>query len=112
MTETRILFVTSPDRETSLRLARGLVEARLAACVNILPGATSVYRWKGKVCEEGEEVLLVKTTRERTEALLRYLGEHHPYEVPEGLAVDVAEGWPPYLAWVRDVVEETGKEAP
>jgi periplasmic divalent cation tolerance protein len=104
MTTTRVVLITTPDHETSLRLARGLVEERLAACVNILPGVTSVYVWQGKQCEDSEELLVVKTTRERVPALLEYVARHHPYEVPEGLAVPVESGWGPYLAWVDSSV--------
>jgi periplasmic divalent cation tolerance protein len=85
-------------------LARSLVEERLAACVNVLPQMTSVYRWKGSVEEDREQQLLMKTTRERLPALEARLRALHPYEVPELLVLDVASGSAAYLAWLRESV--------
>ena len=86
-------------------LARTLVEERLAACVNLLPPMTSVYRWKGAVEEDRERLLLIKTTRERLEALHARLGALHPYELPEFLVLPVDGGAAAYLDWVRNSVE-------
>ena len=88
------------------RLADALVGERLAACVTLLPGAQSVYRWEGRV-ERAEEVqLLVKTTRARFPALRERLVELHPYDVPELLALEAVDGLPAYLDWVtREAVE-------
>ncbi|MEL6178215.1 MAG: divalent-cation tolerance protein CutA [Myxococcota bacterium] len=84
------------------RLARALVERRLAACVNALPGVTSTYRWEGDVCVEGETTLLIKTRSDRLDELTAVLVELHPYDVPEVIALPILEGYQPYLDWVID----------
>ncbi len=96
-----IVLVTAPDRDTALRLARGLVAERLAACVNVVPGATSVYRWEGEVQEEGEIVLVVKAAPGRLEDLERWIGAAHPYDVPEIVAIPTLATHGPYLDWAR-----------
>jgi periplasmic divalent cation tolerance protein len=88
---------TCPDAETAARIARALVAERLAACVNRVPGVTSTYRWQGEVHDAAEVLLLIKTTRERFDALRDRLVELHPYEVPELIALDIADGLPVYL---------------
>ncbi len=98
---------TAPDREQALRLARILVEERLAACVSLLPGAQSVYRWQGAISEDAECLLLIKTSRARWEALAARLAAIHPYQVPELIAVPVACGLPGYLAWLAESTAET-----
>ena len=95
-----LCLITAPDREAADRIARALVDERLAACVNILPGITSVYRWEGAV-ETGEEVLLMaKTMRTRLDALTARVKQLHPYDVPEVIAVGVEGGLPAYLDWI------------
>ena len=91
---------TCPDAETAARIARALVEERLAACVNRLPGMNSTYRWQGEIHEDAEVLLLIKTTRERFDALRDRLVELHPYEVPELVAFEIAGGLPTYLEWL------------
>ena len=94
------LLVTAPDEETGRRIARALVEERLAACVNVLPGVHSFYRWKG-VVEEADEVMLVAKTRaERAAALAARVRALHPYELPEVVALPVTDGSRAYLRWV------------
>jgi periplasmic divalent cation tolerance protein len=88
-------------------LARTLVEERLAACVSILPGVVSVYRWQGGVEQDQEQQLLIKTTPDRLAALESRLQQLHPYDVPELLVLDVERGGAAYLAWVRESVGET-----
>lgn len=90
---------TCPDADSAARIARTLVEERLAACVTRLPGARSCYRWEGRVEEATEELLMIKTTLARLDALERRLHELHPYEVPEFLTFP-AGGSPAYLDWV------------
>ena len=92
---------TCPDTETAAKIARLLVEERLAACVNRLPGVLSTYRWQGEIREDAEVLLLIKTTATRLAALERRLLELHPYQVPELIAVPVAQGHAAYLDWVR-----------
>lgn len=91
---------TAPDHETGLRIARALVAEGLAACVNIVPGLLSVYRWQGKVEEDGEVLLIAKTRADRTAACGARLRELHPYDVPEFVVVSVTDGEPSYLNWV------------
>lgn len=100
MSEVRIVLCSCPDAEVAGALARRLVEARLAACVSLLPGMRSVYRWQGRVEQADEVLLLAKTTAARLQALQATLVEHHPYELPEVLAVAVGSGLDRYLDWV------------
>lgn len=91
---------TCPDRATADRIADALVGEGVAACVTLLAGAQSVYRWQGRV-ERGEEVqLLIKTTRPAFSAMRERLCALHPYEVPELVACEVADGLPAYLDWI------------
>lgn len=92
---------TCPDTESAARIARVLVEERLAACVNRIPGVASTYRWQGEIHEDAEVLLVIKTTRERFDALRARLLELHPYEVPELIALDIIDGHAPYLDWLR-----------
>ena len=97
----RVVFVTAPDVEVAERLARGLVEERLAACVNLIPGIRSFYRWEGAVHDDAEVLLVVKTRTDRLEALASRLQELHPYELPEILGLPVIGGSQAYLDWIR-----------
>ena len=100
MSAHRILFCSCPDAPTAEELATTLVEERLAACVNLLPGITSVYRWEGGIQHDPEVLLLIKTTATRVPELMARLRVRHPYELPEIIAVPVTEGLPEYLSWV------------
>ena len=91
-----------PDRDSAERIARALVGERLAACVNLLPGMRSVYRWQGRIEQADETLLLVKTTAQRYPALQARLPALHPYELPELVAVEAAAGLPAYLQWLAD----------
>lgn len=95
-----VVLVTAPSAEEAARMARALVEERLAACGNVVPGLRSIYRWEGKVQEEAEALLLLKTTRRRFEALRARVRSLHPYEVPEVIALPVEAGHPAYLEWL------------
>ncbi|MBW2276100.1 MAG: divalent-cation tolerance protein CutA [Deltaproteobacteria bacterium] len=101
----RLLISTAPP-DKAADLARQLVEERLVACVNILPGARSIYRWQGKICDDAEAVLLLKTEQARVAELTARLVELHPYDVPELVSLELVagEGNPAYLEWVRDCV--------
>jgi periplasmic divalent cation tolerance protein len=105
MGEARLIITTIDSEEGARRLAAGLVEDRLAACVTILAGAHSIYRWQGAVESAGEWLLLIKTTAAATQALLDALAERHPYQVPEGLVIEPGGGLPPYLQWLADSVD-------
>ena len=98
--ETLLVITNLPDADSARQVARQLVEQRLAACVNILPACTSVYRWNDAVESATEVPVLIKTTLARYPALQAALTELHPYELPEIIAVPLHEGLPAYLAWV------------
>ena len=100
MTDVLTVFCTCPDPATARRLAGGLVERRMAACVNILPEIRSIYRWQGETCDDAEVLMIVKTTRGSYAGLERWLLANHPYDVPEVLALPVAAGSRDYLGWV------------
>jgi periplasmic divalent cation tolerance protein len=102
-----MLFCTAP-REAAAGLGRHLVEQQLAACVNVLPALASIYRWEGAVCEEEESLLVIKTSVEACDALVRELVAAHPYDVPEVIAVPVVTGHEPYLEWVRQSSRAAG----
>lgn len=104
-TQLSIVLVSMPDAEKASLMARGLVEQRLAACVNVLEGVRSFYKWKGEICEDPEVLLLIKTRRALLEPLIQSIRSLHPYELPEILALDVSGGLSEYMSWV---MEETG----
>lgn len=108
MTEPLIVLTTIGNAEHGRRIARELVEARLAACVTCFPGLVSVYRWSGRVEEDGEMLLLIKTTGARVEELKAHVMRVHPYEVPEFLVLPVREGGEAFLKWLG---ESTGSGA-
>jgi periplasmic divalent cation tolerance protein len=99
-----VVFCTCRDQQEALHLANAVVEQRLAACVNVLPSMQSVYRWKGEVQIETEQLLLIKTTEDRFDALREAIVKLHSYETPELLAIPVAGGSDKYLAWIRESV--------
>lgn len=101
-----LVLVTVPDGEFGARLAQAVVNDRLAACGNVIPGLSSVYRWKGEVHQEQESLVLFKTRTSVLGALERRVVELHPYEVPEFLALPVTDGHLPYLEWVMGEVVE------
>jgi len=108
MTESnRVLlcYCTCPNAASARHLAEALVSESLAACVNRIPGIQSTYRWKGEVTTDSEELLLIKTTAARFEALKERLLALHPYELPELIAVPVERGHTAYLDWVRSAGE-------
>jgi len=99
-----VVLVTCPTGATARRLARHVVQRRLAACVNIVPLVHSVYRWKGKIERSREVLLVMKSTAARFPALQRGILARHPYDVPEIIALPLIAGHLPYLAWVRQSV--------
>ena len=100
MPDVLLCLTTCPDESSARRIADALVEEGLAACVNRLPGLESTYRWKGAVCREPEQLLLIKTVRQRFDAMKQRLLALHPYELPELIAVELAAGHAGYLDWV------------
>lgn len=95
-----VVFSTFPSPDKAAEITRTLVDARLAACANLVPSVRSIYRWQGQLCDETETLAIIKTTADRLDALTARLTELHPYEVPEVVAIPVAGGHAPYLAWV------------
>jgi periplasmic divalent cation tolerance protein len=104
MTEMLLVFSTFATEEDAARVVRALVEERLIACGNLLPGARSLYRWKGVLADEREVVAIMKTRKQDWPALLSRLHELHPFEIPECVAVRIAAGAPKYLAWLEDAL--------
>ncbi len=96
-----LVLSTADTLELAQKIALALVEAREAACVNIVPGIRSIYRWEGKVCNEGEFLLMIKSSEERFEALRNRIRMLHSYQVPEIIALPLAFGDSDYLNWLR-----------
>jgi len=95
-----IVLSTYPDRNSAKKSARMLIEEGLAACVSIVPIESSIYNWKGKLMEEREFLLIIKTTETRYKKLETAIKGSHPHSLPEIIRVPVAGGWKPYLDWV------------
>jgi periplasmic divalent cation tolerance protein len=108
VTEVLIVFTTFAKEEDAARVARQLVEERLIACANLLPGARSIYRWKEGVQDEREVVVLMKTRKQDWTALLSRLHELHPFDTPECVAVRIAAGAPKYMAWLDEALAPEG----
>lgn len=100
MTNVRVVLVTAPDSACAEALAHALVEERLAACVNVVPGVRSFYRWEGRIQEDAEFLLVAKTRAEHLDALAARVDALHPYDLPEVLALSATEGSDAYLDWV------------
>ena len=107
-TDVRTVLVTAPDEAAARTLAEVVVGEGLAACVSLVPGVLSVYRWQGELRHDPEILLVMKTTAARMAALRERVVALHPYEVPEVLSLSVEEGHAPYLAWVREEVDGPG----
>ncbi|KAL4218718.1 hypothetical protein ACF0H5_021306 [Mactra antiquata] len=97
-------FVTVPDMTVGKKLAHGIVQQRLAACVNIIPSVTSVYEWEGEVNEDPELILMIKTSTEKIPDLSKYVRENHPYDCAEVISSKIDDGNEPYLKWIGDTV--------
>jgi len=110
MSEVLIVYVTAADADEATRLGEAAVEARLAACANVVAPVHSIYRWKGAVHRDTEHLLLLKTTRERLDALVALVRSRHSYETPEIIAVAAVGGSEAYLRWVAD--ETAPEETP
>src|ERR1700741_1328830 len=95
-----IALCTCPDQQSGEHIAAVLIEERLAACVNRIAGVVSTYRWEGKLCRDEEQVVIIKTTQERFDALRERIVALHPYKLPEVIALDIVAAHAPYLAWI------------
>ena len=104
MSEHQLLITTLSSQEDAVNLARALVEARVVACVNIISGVRSFYRWQGKVEDDDELVLLMKTRREAFARVQAVISEKHPYELPELIALPIEAGSRAYMDWVDESV--------
>ena len=100
--EVAVVLCTVPSQEVGASLGRQLVERRLAACVNVVDGLRSIYRWQGEVHDEPEALMIIKTRRDVLADLEQWLREAHPYEVPEIVALPLVGGSGPYLQWVLE----------
>jgi len=106
-----LLIVTTTDSESlARRIASALVEAGEAACVNVVPGVRSIYRWEGKVCDEREFLLMIKTTADKWEAVRSRIRQLHSYQVPEVIALSITAGDPDYLSWLGEQVKTANAE--
>lgn len=101
-----IVYITSPTQEVAKKIARGLIENNLAACVNIIPSITSIYKWEGKIEEDSELLLMVKTRTQRVEEVTAFVKANHPYSVPEVISTPIEAGHDLYLKFLSDSVPE------
>ena len=100
------VFCTVPDDSAAVKISERLVGEGLVACVNILPGVKSVYKWKGEVCRSGELLLIMKSRSEIFDKIKKEITGLHPYEVPEIISVDISDGNEPYLRWIDEYTEK------
>jgi periplasmic divalent cation tolerance protein len=106
MTETIAVFINFNSEEEAIRIARSLVEEHLAACANILSPVRSIYRWEGKILDEKEWTLILKTQRKRFEELEQKVKSLHSYSIPEIIAFPITEGSSSYLKWVEEMTDK------
>ena len=108
----KAVLVTAPSPTVARKLARAIVEERLAACASLVPGVESHYRWKGKLEKSRETLLIIKTTAARLTALRRRVLSLHPYETPEFVVLPIQGGSPAYLEWITDCVSAPNASNP
>ncbi|XP_004521050.1 protein CutA homolog [Ceratitis capitata] len=101
-----VAFVTTPDEKLAKKLAQGLVERKLAACVNIIPQIQSIYMWEGKVNEDNEYLMMIKTRTSRVDELVKFVRENHSYSVAEVITLPIEKGNAPYLNWIAQTVPD------
>ncbi|SPP88548.1 protein CutA homolog [Drosophila guanche] len=104
-----VAFVTTPDRESAKKLAHGIIDRKIAACVNIIPKIESIYMWEGKVTEDDEYLMMIKTRTERIDQLSKFVRENHPHSVAEVISMPIENGNLPYLNWIAQTVPELKK---
>lgn len=102
----QIVLCTCPDNESAEKIAHLLVSQKLAACVNLIPGVKSIYQWQGQLMSDNEVQLVIKTSKERFSQINDLLDQQHPYDVPELLALDVAQGSTSYIEWLANTLNE------
>ncbi len=106
MSEPIVVLVTCGSEEESLKIAQLLVEDRLAACVNLVPPVRSIYRWEGKIWDEEEWILIIKTQKHRFEELERNVKALHSYSVPEIISLPIIQGASSYLDWLEEMTKK------
>lgn len=106
MTDCLLVMTTLPDLENARQLAGRLLQQKLAACISVLPPATSFYVWEGRVHEETEQLLLIKTHQQHYDRLEAVIRAEHPYELPEIIATGIVRGLPDYLRWIEESTQE------
>ena len=104
MNEHCIIYITAGSKEEADKLSRGLVEEKLAFCVNAVPGIQSTYQWEGKIHVDDEILLIVKTRQDRYEALERWVKQNHSYDIPEIISLPIQKGLPEYVQAIDDWV--------
>lgn len=104
-----VVFVTTSSEEEAIRIGRALVDQGLAACANVVSGIKSIFRWEGKVSEERECLMILKSRADLFAELADVVKERHSYSVPEIIALPICAGWPAYLAWLHDVTRKPQK---
>ena len=107
-----IVLTTAGSDDEASRIAAALVERRLAACVNVVPGVVSHYRWKGKICRDEERLLLIKTSARLFPEVKHAIRELHSYELPEAVMLRIADGDPEYLAWLSAGIAPENENGP
>ncbi|MCU0822992.1 MAG: divalent-cation tolerance protein CutA [Spirochaetes bacterium] len=100
MDEFIVIFCTVPSKDVGGKIGGELVNKKVAACVNIVPGLTSIYEWKGNVCNDEECLLIIKTRKALFERIKKEIVALHPYELPEIIALQITDGLEPYLGWI------------
>ncbi len=105
MSQFIVVLVTCGSEEEALKIAHSLVEEHLAACVNVVSPVRSIYRWEGKIWDEKEWILFIKTQKERFEELERKVKSLHSYSIPEIIGLPIVEGSSPYLKWLEEMTK-------
>ena len=100
-----LFLSTVPNIDEGKKIAKNLVESKLAACVNIISNIFSIYRWEGEIQEDNEHLLLIKSTEQKSELIIQKIKEIHSYEEPECIAIKIESGSETYLEWIKKVVE-------
>jgi len=103
-----VIFVTANSVDEAKKIAQDLVDKGLAACCNIIPAVRSIYRWEGKLCDDQEALMVIKSRRDRFPQLAEAVKALHSYQVPEIIALPLVDGWPPYLKWLDDCLGRPG----
>jgi len=110
MSESLVVFVTCGSEDEALKIARALVEGKTAACVNIVSPLRSIYRWEGKIWDEKEWLLIIKTRRKKFKEIEGKVRSLHSYSVPEVIGLPIVEGFAPYLQWLEEMTDSSERK--